>query len=81
MVVNNGSSGVPVCSASQARKGGDSARAKRRDPVFAAFAVAGDVGAAAEMDIPAGQGGELGGPQPGLNREKDPGMVTAAGPG
>ncbi len=62
-------------------QGGDRARAQRRDPVFAAFAVAGDVGAAAEVDIPAGQGGELGGPQPGLDREQHPGVVTAAGPG
>ena len=59
-------------------QGGDSARAKRRDPVFPACAVAGDVGAAAEVDITTGQGGELGGPQPGLDREQHPGMVTAA---
>jgi len=62
-------------------QGGDGARGKRRNPVFAAFAVAGDVGAAAEVDIAAGQGGELGGPQPGLDREQHPGMVTAACPG
>jgi hypothetical protein len=79
MVVNSGSSGVPACSASA--QGGDRARSQRGDAVFAALAVAGDVGAGAEADIPAGQGGELGGPQPGLGCEQDPGVVAAAGAG
>jgi hypothetical protein len=39
------------------------------------------VGAGAEMDIAVGQGGELGRPQPGLDREQDPGVITAPGPG
>jgi hypothetical protein len=43
--------------------------------------VAGDVGAGAEADVPAGEGGELGGPQPGRDRELDPGVVAAAGAG
>jgi hypothetical protein len=57
MVVNSGSSGVPACSASA--QGGDRARSQRGDAVFAALAVAGDVRAGAEADIPAGQGGSV----------------------
>ena len=81
MVVNSGSPGVPACSASQARKVVTVRGGQRRDPVLAALAVAGDVGAGAEVDVAAGQGGELGGPQPGLDREQDPGVVAAAGAG
>jgi Glycosyltransferase family 20 len=57
---------------------GDCARGERGDAVLAAFAVAGDIRACAEMDIAAGQAGELGGPQPGLDRQQDPGVVAAA---
>src|SRR5262249_54337200 len=60
---------------------GDRAGSERRDPVFSAFAVAGDVGAIAEVNVPAGQGGEFGSAQPGLDREQDPGVVAAPGAG
>jgi hypothetical protein len=33
------------------------------------------------MNVAAGQGGELGGPQPGLDGEQDPGVVAASGAG
>ena len=80
MVVNSGS---PVSRrVRRARPAGrDRAGGQRRDPVFAAFAVAGDVGTGAEVDIAAGQGGQLGGPQPGLDGEQDPGVVAAPGAG
>jgi hypothetical protein len=62
-------------------QGDDGGGGQGRDPVLAALAVAGDVGADDEMDVAAGQGDELGGPQPGLGREQDPGVVAAAGAG
>jgi hypothetical protein len=43
--------------------------------------MAGDVGAVAEMGVAAGQAGELGGAQPGLDREQDPGVVAPSGAG
>ena len=48
---------------------------------FRPFAVASDVGTVAEVDVVAGQAGELGGPQPGLDGEQDPGVVAASGAG
>ncbi len=62
-------------------QGGGGAGGQRGDPVFAALAVAGGVGAGAEVDVAAGQGGEFGGPQPGLDGEGDPGVVTPPGAG
>jgi hypothetical protein len=35
----------------------------------------------AERDVAGGEGGQLGDPQPGLDREHDEGVVAAAGPG
>jgi hypothetical protein len=49
---------------------GDGGLGQRGDPVFAAFAVAGDVGAGAEVQVGAGQGGEFRGAQPGLDGEQ-----------
>jgi hypothetical protein len=62
-------------------QGGYRFRGQRRDLVFAAFAVAGDVCSGAEMDIAAGEAGEFGGAQPGLDGEQNPGVVAAAGAG
>jgi len=42
-------------------QGGDRFRGQRCDPVFAVFAVAGDICSGAEVNIGAGQSGELGG--------------------
>src|SRR5271169_2237354 len=81
MVPKSGSPGVPARSASQVRKGGGGAGGQRGDPVFSALAVAGDVGAGTEVDVAAGQGGELGGSQPGLDGEGDPGVVAPPGAG
>ena len=64
-----------------AAKHGDGAGSERGDPVFASFAVAGDVGADAEVDVGAGERGEFGDPQPGLHGEQQQGMVAAPGPG
>ena len=59
-----------------ARLGGE-----RRDPLLAAFAVAAQVGAGAELDVRAGEGGELGDAQAGLDGDEEQRMVAAADPG
>ena len=59
----------------------DGLAGERGCPVFAAFAVAADVRAGAEVDVLAGEAGELGYPQPGLDGEQEQGVVAAAVPG
>jgi hypothetical protein len=49
--------------------GGDGGAGEWGDSVFAAFAVAGDVRAQAEVHVGAGEPGEFGDPQPGLDGE------------
>ena len=48
---------------------------------FAALAVAADVGAGAEVDVVAGQRGQFGDAQPGLDGQREQGVVASAGPG
>ena len=48
---------------------------------FAALAGAADVGAGAELDVAAGEPGELGEPQAGLDGEREQGAVAPSGPG
>ena len=54
---------------------------ERGDPFFAAFAVAAQVGAGAELDVRAAQPGELGDAQAGLDGDEQQGVVAAADPG
>ena len=60
---------------------GDGCGGQRRDPLLAAFAVAGDVRAGCEVHVGAVQAGELGGAQPGLDRGQQQRVVAPAGPG
>jgi len=56
-------------------------RGERGDPLFASLAVAGDVRPAAEVNVAAGQPGQLGDPQAGLRGEGEHGVVAPPGPG
>jgi len=58
-----------------ARLGGE-----RRDPFLAAFAVAAQVGAGAEVHVCAREGGELADAQAGLDGDQEQRMVAAASP-
>ena len=53
---------------------------KRRDPLLAAFPQTADVRSPREVQIRTAQPGELGGAQPGLDREREQGVVAATGP-
>ena len=55
-------------------------RGERGAAFLAALAGAPDVGAGAEVDVGAGERGELGDPQPGLDGEREQGMVAPAYP-
>jgi len=57
-----------------------SCRWSRGDPVFASFAVAGDVCARPEVDVTAGEPCQFGGPQPSLHGECQQRVVTPPGP-
>ena len=70
-----------LSSASQARSTATVWAGERGGPVLAALAVAADVRAGAEVDVVAGQAGELGDPQSGLDGEQEQGVVAAAVPG
>ena len=78
---NSGSAGSPARSVSQARRTATVCGGERGDPLFAALAEAGDVRPGAEVDVAAGQAGQLGDAQPGLDGEAEHGVVAAAGPG
>lgn len=54
---------------------------QRRDPLFASFAAAADMGAGAEVDIRAAEPDQLRDPQSALECEQEQGMVAPAGPG
>jgi hypothetical protein len=54
---------------------------ERGGPVLAALAVAADVRPGAQVDVLAGQAGELRYPQPGLDVEQEQGVIAAAVPG
>jgi hypothetical protein len=60
---------------------GDRGAGERGDPVFAAFSVAGDVRARAEVDVCAGEPGQFGDPQSGLDGEQQQCVVAPPGPG
>src|SRR5215208_6113358 len=60
---------------------GDGGAGEWGDPVLAAFAVAGDVRARAEVHVGAGEPDEFGDPQPGLDGEEQQRVVAAPGPG
>ena len=61
---------VAARSASQTRSTATVPAGQRGDPLFSAFAVAAEVGAGAELDVGAGEGGELGDAQAGLDGER-----------
>ena len=52
-----------------------------RDALFSAFPVAGDVAAPARLNVADVERCDLGGAQPGLDREHQQGVVASAGPG
>ena len=58
---------VTVVFAEPVAQDGDGGAGERGDPVFATFAVAGDVRARAEVQVSAGEPGQFGDPQPGLH--------------
>jgi hypothetical protein len=60
---------------------GDGDLGERGDPLFASFAEAADVRPGTEVDVAAGESGELGDTQPGLGGEQDHGVVAPPGPG
>src|ERR1019366_6096123 len=60
---------------------GGGGRGQRRDPVLPSLALAGDVAPGGEVHVAALQAGELGGAQPGLDRDQQQGVVASAGPG
>ena len=59
----------------------DGLAGQRCGPVFAAFAVAADVRAGAQVRVLAGEAGEFRYPQSGLDGEQEQGVVAAAVPG
>jgi len=77
---NSGWPGSRCRSASQAQDG-DGVLRERGDPLFAALAVAGDVRSCAEVNVAAGQAGQLGDPEPGLGGEGEHCVVAPPGPG
>ena len=56
-------------------------RHQRRAPFFSAFADGVHVGAGGERDVLAGESGELGDPQTGLDGEGEHGVIAPSGPG
>ena len=58
----------------------DGLAGERRDALLAALAFAAHVSAVVEGDVGAGQAGELGDPQTGLDREEQQGVVAAPEP-
>jgi hypothetical protein len=56
-------------------------RGQRGAAFLAAFADRVHVGAGGERDVLAGESGEFGDPQPGLDRQREHGVVAPAGPG
>lgn len=80
LVGKSGSSGAPGRSSSHAFHG-PRARHERRAPFLATLADRVHVGARREDDVRSGEPGELGDPQPGLDREGEHGVVAPSGPG
>ena len=81
MVGNSGSLAAPGHSLKprvQDRFGG---RHERRASLFAAFADGVHVGADGEGHVLAGESGELGDPQSGLDGEREHGVIASSGPG
>ena len=81
MVGNSGSLGAPGRSPSQAVQDRFGGRHQRCASFFAAFADGVHVGAGGERDVFAGECGEFGDPQSGLDGESEHGVVAPAGPG
>ena len=79
-VGNSGASGGAVVFAEPVAQRGDGGAGEWGDPV-AAFAVAGDACARAEVHVGAGEPDEFGDPQPGLDGEEQQRVVAAPGPG
>jgi hypothetical protein len=61
-------------------QGPDHLRGERGAAFLAAFAGAPDVRAGAQVHVGAGERGELGDPQPGLDGHREQGVIAAAGP-
>ena len=61
-VGNSGAFGLAVVFGEPVAEDRDRAAGQRGDPVFAAFAVAGDVGAGAEVHVSAGEADQFGDP-------------------
>ena len=73
--------GGAVVFAEPVAQDGDGGAGERGDPVLAAFAVAGDVRARAEVHVGAGEPDQFGDPQPGLDGEQQQRVVASPGPG
>ena len=78
---NNGSAGVPWLLVEPGFQDGGDRRQERGSSFLAAFADRVDVGADAEGEVLAGESGEFGNAQPGLDGQRKHGMVTPTDPG
>jgi hypothetical protein len=78
---NSGWAGSPASFGEPGAQDGDGDWAERGDPLLASLAMAGDVRPGAEVDVAAGECGQLGDPQPGLGGEREHGVIAPSGPG
>ncbi len=81
MVGNSGSVGAAGRSAEPGLEHRGGRRHQRCAPVFSAFADGVHVRAGGERDVGAGESGEFGDPQPGLDGQGEHGVVAPTGPG
>ena len=79
-MANSGVPGPPPVFVEPCAQDRDGAGGERGDPVFATFAVTGDVRARTEVQVGAGEPDQLGDPQPGLDGQVQHCVIAPTGP-